>query len=69
MPEEEKQSLIDTFKEFYGSWKDNIESWKKINDHQIEVRMKTGDFFNSGAVYIFGDEGPNKWFMRTVKAH
>lgn len=68
MPDNEYDKyLLDTFKNFFGSWRNNIESYEHACDHAIKIKMKKGDFFNSGFVYIFGDHGCDDWHLEQIK--
>ena len=67
MPEEEHDKwLFEQFKRFFGGWKDHIESWKHEEPNTIRVKMKVGDWPNSGLTYIFGDNGHEDWHLSTI---
>lgn len=65
--DEHHKYLWDTFCEFYAGWVSHVQSVEKYSDNKILVIMKEDGYTTSGFHYIFGDNGPNKWYMKRIE--
>lgn len=62
MPQNEHDRyLFETFKEFFGGWKNKITDWKHEADNTIKV------WLDDGQTFIFGDHGCDEWHLEIVK--
>lgn len=61
------QYLYDTFCVFWPPWQEHIDHWEHYADNTILVTMKNDGHVTSGSVYIFGDDGCEKWHMERMK--
>ena len=67
MPDKDRDEyLFMQFKSMFSAWTKNIEDYTHEDKNTIRVKMKKGKFFNSGATYLFGDDGHDNWHLERI---
>lgn len=64
---EHDEFLWKIFQEWWPVRVEHVDHWEHKNENSIIVFMKYDDYQTSGAVYLFGDKGANRYFLNTLR--
>ena len=61
------EQLWDTFKEWFPSFVQHVESWVEQSNNSIAITFKDDGYITSSWTYIFGKKSDSEWLLKRQK--